>query len=380
MPLAQAAATGEAAIAATQARYDIVIVGGGPAGCACALALVQQGQRDILLLEADDYTGFRIGESIPPESRRLFRSLGIDAAFMAEAHDPCYGSCSYWGSEQRGYNDTLLSPHGHGWHLDRTRFNRFLAQRVRAAGVEVRTGTALLASAPAAVGYTLDLDAGGQRSRIDAGFVVDASGMRHLFARQRGQRKLQHDALLCLAMRYDLGQRSMSSLTHLEAAEHGWWYAARLPGGQLLVSLYSDAETVKAMRLQHAPNWRAQLACAGHTLRLTDGAACLDRQVRSFPAASDHLDHASGENWLAIGDAASAYDPITAQGIVKSLANGLQAAAAITQQASGDSASLARYAQGIGSDYDRYREARRYFYGLERRWPASGFWRRRQQR
>ena len=59
--------------------------------------------------------------------------------FLAEGHDPCYGSCSYWGDDKRGYNDTILSPYGHGWHLDRKRFNLFLAKQAQQNGVIVET-------------------------------------------------------------------------------------------------------------------------------------------------------------------------------------------------------------------------------------------------
>ncbi|RSZ57303.1 NAD(P)/FAD-dependent oxidoreductase [Massilia atriviolacea] len=359
-------------------RYGIVIVGGGPAGSACALALARAGRHDVLILEAAAYDEFRIGESIPPESGQLFHALGIDTQFLAREHAPCYGSCSYWGSDKRGYNDALLNPRGHGWHLDRRRFNRFLADQARAAGAELAIGATLRGSMRDGDGFVLDVASGDGNATVHADVVIDASGTRTRFARQQGSRRLHDGSLICLAARFDAGALApgLGALTHLEAVEHGWWYAARLPDGSLLVTLYTDAESVRALRLHRAGHWHAALAQAPQTARLASGGRCL-AAPHSFPAPSYLLDGTCGANWLAIGDAASAYDPITSQGIIKSLANALLAARAIVQREEGDDASLARYGAAVGADYARYREARRYFYRLEQRWPEAGFWARR---
>lgn len=360
-------------------HYQIAIIGGGPAGSACARALARKGQREILLVESGAYEQFRIGESIPPESRRFFRALGIHEKFLAEGHEPCYGSCSYWGSDKRGYNDSLLSLHGHGWHLDRRRFNQFLAQQACEAGAELAIATTLLASDADDAGFVLELESAGPQTRIHADFVIDASGARSLFARQRGSRKAHDDPLVCLATRFALGDAAqhVSRMTHLEAVEHGWWYAARLPDNTLLVTFYTDAQTLKAMNLNQAPCWHAMLGEAVNTARLTHDTYCLDDAIRSFPAPSYCLDALHGERWLAIGDAASTYDPITSQGIIKSLANAALAADAIHARNGGDDAGLDRYAATVRAEYRHYVDMRQYFYSLEQRWPDSPFWRQR---
>ena len=73
----------------------------------------------------------------------------------------------------------------------------------------------------------------------------------------------------------------------------------------------------------------------------------------------------------AIGDAASAYDPITSQGICKALANGWLAAEVICAQSD-----LDRYAQTVQTAYRHYVALRRYCYGLEQRWPRAPFWKK----
>ncbi|KVG87084.1 NAD(P)/FAD-dependent oxidoreductase [Burkholderia ubonensis] len=369
----------------SKAHYKVVVVGGGPAGASCALALARAGVTDVLILEAGTYDSVRIGESIPPESRALLRSLGIEAAFLAQAHEPCYGSCSYWGSDKRGYNDFVLNPHGHGWHLDRLRFDTLLATHARAAGTELLTGCALLASEPASdTGYMLSI---GQADRagvqIRADFVVDASGARASFARQRGAQRMESNPLVCIAARLSRGETEapISRLTQLEAVEHGWWYVASIPGDAVVVMLATHARVVQTMRLSRPEPWYRQLRDASQTWQLVGGLNpdARDLHLQSYPAPSFCLDRLSGDQWLAIGDAASAYDPITAQGIIKSLMNGTAAARAIINKIHGNAHAIMELVDGFRMQYHRYLDMRRYFYCLEQRWPRSEFWRTVQQ-
>ena len=119
---------------------EVAILGGGPAGCATALALARRGISNILVAEPGQRPGNRVGESVPPEIRLLLEELGICEAFLREGHDPCFGSCSSWGNAALGYNDFLFNPHGNGWHLDRSRFDAFLGRKTAEAGVELATG------------------------------------------------------------------------------------------------------------------------------------------------------------------------------------------------------------------------------------------------
>ena len=62
---------------AIENRVDVVIVGGGPAGCAAAICCAQAGHT-VALLDAEPFPRHRPGESIHPGVLTVLRKLGVD--------------------------------------------------------------------------------------------------------------------------------------------------------------------------------------------------------------------------------------------------------------------------------------------------------------
>ncbi len=367
-------------------NYKVVILGGGPAGCATALHLAQSGITNILVVESGDYSQTRVGESIPPDIRLLLERMGLWQAFLEEKHDPCLGSCSSWGNDRLGYNDFLFNPLGHGWHLDRKRFEVFLVHRATEQGIDVWTQASFLSSVPGSQGNQSGFDLeiqhqDGTTAAVHAQFVVDATGKRSLFAKQRKIKQRFLDRLICLCGFFDLPQPSrFTRLTMLEAVEDGWWYAARLPNNRLTVAFASDPEIVKQRKLTCNENWLTQLQQTHHLAKELKSFPLRGTELTCSPAPSFLLEQTAGNDWLAVGDAASAYDPISSQGIHKALSHGILAAEAIAALFAGNAQSLSQYHQAVVNGFESYLSNRNYFYRLEQRWGTSPFWTRRQER
>ncbi len=362
-----------------KSHYKVAIIGGGPAGCACALALAQAGLTENIIIEASDYSQFRIGESIPPEALKLLQTLNVDRAFLQDKHLPCYGTRSFWGDNRPGYNDTAINPFGNGWHLDRNRFDKFLLEQAKDRGVSVLLNTRFVTAAADGDGYVLNLkniaEPPQTSQQLRADFVIDATGVRSSFARQQGSRQQQAFSLVAMVARFrHEGKISETyGLTHIDATAHGWWYSAQLPDNNLLVAFYSDPVTVKNLGLKRTERWMELLSSSPNSAHLFPLACNSNTQVMAFSAPSFCLDQLSGGSWLAIGDAASSWDPIASQGIVKAISSGISAAKFLTgalnkQQLTGS----------VQQTHQRYMALREQFYRLEQRWPESSFWQRQQ--
>lgn len=361
-------------------RLDVVVIGAGPAGSATALRLRRHGIGRVLLAEAGGFDGFRIGESIPPDTGMLLAELDLLQGFLAQGHERCLGSCSSWGGDELGYNDFLTNPHGPGWHLDRSRFDAFLAHQAAERGARLELGWRLEAAEPRpAGGWSLRFrTAGGRMRRIDAGIVVDASGQRACFARMAGARRRVADRMVSVAGRFQLGAgSSFGKLTLLEARSYGWWYAARLAGGEAVVAVTTDLETYRRRALREPVSWLCHLARTRHLGARLDGSALVPG-LRAWPVASCRLEPPHGADWLAVGDAAGAYDPLTSQGIYKALAGGIKAGDAIARRLAGETGDFAAYGENLARAWEEYQGLRAHLYAREARWTDQPFWRARQ--
>src|SRR5437867_2795294 len=128
-------------------RVDVAIIGGGPAGTAAALALAREGA-SVVVLERSRYEAVRVGETLPPQIRLLLDELGLWEAFAAAGHTPSAGIVSVWGTPRLSENDFVFDPYGHGWHIDRRRFDQMMAHAAEQAGAQVCRAARVTACRP----------------------------------------------------------------------------------------------------------------------------------------------------------------------------------------------------------------------------------------
>lgn len=354
----------------------LVIIGAGPAGCTCAIRLAQHGFKNVRIVARKRGHQFEIGESVPGQITPLLRTLGVYSKFMEGAHEPSYGARSYWGSDLPGYNDSILNPHGHGWHLDRARFNQMLLEEAVQLGTQLYdTHTFLQYEEDAGILHIRD-EVNGNIRILEADFIIDASGKRSIFSQtQKDHNLLQEDQpLICLSARLQAdAQQLPPQQTHLESAPMGWWYATRLPQHQLLVALFTTALVSKYHALNNFDTWKENLAPTHTQQWLQTTPHWKDNTLRAFSAPSFCLHKITGKYWMAIGDAAATYDPITSQGILKAMTQAVQAADLLANAAD-PAPSLNLFEQQVQHQYQHYRQVRQYFYNLEKRWPDALFW------
>lgn len=81
-----------------------------------------------------------------------------------------------------------------------------------------------------------------------------------------------------------------------------------------------------------------------------------------------------GRGWLAVGDSASCYDPLSGRGIFKAIRHGSQAAAALDRFLRGETDALGPYQEHVCREYRDYLIQRTAFYKMEKRWMDSAFW------
>lgn len=353
--------------------FDVVIIGAGIAGSVAALNLAPF-QR-VALIERHATPLWRIGESLPGAARRLLSDMGLLESFLADAHLPRHALHGAWGGSSPVVRDALADPDGHGWQIDRVKFERRLRSEAVRRGATLMTPATVVALERAESGWRVKCEQHGHKSSINGRLIIHAAGRGSRYLAPHGVSRRIHDKLSCTWIRSQ-GVALPAGIVQIEAEVEGWWYAAPIPDAAIL-AFHTDANlpAARAGRTMSGLLDRARrLPMLGRVL--TD-----PRWVSgTFGYCAAHgawLGSAVGEAWLAAGDAAIAFDPIAAQGLFNALYLGLAAAESAHRHLMGDGAALSQYDGEISAIREAYIARRAAWYGLETRWAGQPFWARR---
>lgn len=367
-------------MAADSLDCDVAVIGAGPAGAAAACILALAGLDAVLLGPAlgDE---LKAGESMPGAAIRLLRRLGVDGVQALLAPDDylrCSANASAWGTDHWDYRDAILDPEGGGWHLLRHRFDAALLGHALAQGVRHLPVVAERLEG-AGQGYRISGTGPDRETTIQARWLIDATGRRAWVARRLAGRAVRHSAqLAAVAWLHGLdGDRD--DTTRIKSVADGWWYTARLPRGLRVLAFHGLAERIGEL-VRHPQ--RLVAACnATDLLPVPLRAEQLAQGPRAHDASVRHSPEVAGSGWIAVGDAALSFDPLSSQGIFFALYSGIRGAEAVAAALHSDRAVRtvsADYRARVGRVYVANDRARRLFFVREPRYRDHPYWRTQQ--
>ena len=353
--------------------FDVLIAGAGPAGCATAISLADFAPKlRVCLIGAPATDAKCIGETVPPQITPILQHLGLSHRFAADQHEASYRTLSAWGGRQLMSNEFLFHTRQIGWRLDRTRFDammlRAAAARVDAAIIGKVTKLAFLDGV-----WSVQTGDGALRT---ARAVVDATGRAAVLARLHGLQPARLDRLVSCFVFCENVTTGAAELM-IEAVRDGWWYTAALPGGRRVVAFMSDADIVRRLDLRTHDRWMRAL---DETEHVRAAVACAEPvgQPKLQGAGSQRVTCDMAQSLICVGDAASCFDPISGQGIVKALRSAIFSSYALADHLElANSISLRRYGTFVKAEFATYRTTLRDYYAQEQRWPGYPFWERR---
>jgi flavin-dependent dehydrogenase len=265
---------------------------------------------------------------------------------------------------------SIWDPDGSGWHLDRAAFDAFLQEQAVRAGAQLRPGR--LRSVRQGRELVECTDATG--TVLIGRFLIDASGRSAAAAGRLGARRRYDDPAVATISSYRAAAWDTDRRTVIEATPEGWWYSLRAEGAESparVLGRITDADL-------------ASPTTAPVTLPPGMGELLVGAQLRLPPrrvaANSGYLHPFAGLRWVAAGDAALSFDPLSSQGILTALFTGRAAAQAIADTLAGSDQAIADYGRRLTAIRQAYQANLGLYYGAERRWPAEPFWVRRHGR
>jgi flavin-dependent dehydrogenase len=347
--------------------WDAIVAGAGPAGAVAAFVLAHRGHR-VLLVDNVAPSGCKIGETLAGASTHLLRSLDLPTPEIGGPHYPIGGNLSSWNSDILIASEAISDPGGPGWRLDRRRFDADLRTAALKAGATYRAARVRKLERQSA-SWTVRFDDG---SAEQAGWIVDASGRRSALARRLGVGRLKDLRVVAL---YAVGQPDSGwqlNRTIVEAAPSGWWYAARLPAGEPIAGFHTYNKEARKLAADFQA-WKRAFGGTRHVADMLPNAG-FDRAIPAMDACSARLAQFGGDRWIACGDAAMSFDPISGQGIFFALQSGRDAGLLVAEAVKRRNERVSGHIERMEQTWKIYCARRAAVYRMEQRWTTEPFW------
>lgn len=316
--------------------WDVIVIGGGPAGSTAATTLASVGRR-VLVLEKCKFPRFHVGESLLPYNRAIFEELGVwdkiaSAGFMVKR------GAQFWMGDGSRHNRLDFSKGGftefpESIQVERSKFDHILLDHSREAGAEVREECAVLRHQTDADGVTVTYrDAAGAEQTARAAFLIDASGLGNLTANSAALRDY-----------YD-GHRKIAIFSHFAHVEmpdgdekgdivivrghNSWFWLIPLDETKTSVGLVMDKADFQALG-------KNPLEVFEHALRSTPAVQMRFDKAEMLVAPQVAVDFSYRNKSLVaprvvrVGDAAGFIDPIFSSGVMLAMTSGRDGARAV---------------------------------------------------
>ncbi|MEH2000982.1 MAG: FAD-dependent monooxygenase [Nostoc sp.] len=346
--------------------WDVVVAGAGPAGAIAALVLAQAGCQVLLIDDIPTHT-HKIGESLPGASRQILHNLGLLAHIESGSHLPCYGNASAWGTDKLTINDFINDPRGTGWHLDRVQFDETLRLEALRAGAVFSKNRV-----KEVIQHHNTWKISGKDCQIYSQWWIDATGRSAALAKSQGAICQKDIPLFAIYRWVATSQDDTESRTLIEAAPNGWWYTARLPHQTRVIIFHTN--TREATQIQRHPDlWNTYLEQTKHISQYLNKITYQDSHY-IIETGGSYLNQVAGHQWIATGDAALNFDPISSQGIFNALYTGMKAGQTVYSALKGDLTAISDYMHRLKTIRNTYYRHHTFIYQSETRWNNNPFW------
>ena len=382
---------------AAEESFDVIVVGGGPAGATAATMVSMRGNR-VLLLDKEVFPRYQIGESLLPSTvHGVCRMLGVADELSRAGFQLKRGGTFRWGINPEPWHfsfalsSRLPDPTATAFQVERSRFDAILLRNAARKGVDVREGvpvTGVLADGGRVSGVRYVTPDGTERA-ARARYVVDASGNTSRIHGRVAGKRVYSDFFRNLAVfGYFAGGQRMPSPNSgnifCAAFDQGWLWYIPLRAGLTSVGAVIAPEHTAAIQRDPRAAWRRMIDQCAPVRAMLDGVPSATMPPYDQVRVRKDYSYWKTAFWIPgmvlAGDAACFVDPLLSSGVHLATYGALLAARSINSCLDGtldEQASFtefeSRYRREYGlfyefliSLYDMQKDERSYFWSAKR--------------
>jgi flavin-dependent dehydrogenase len=322
-------------------QYDVLVIGGGPAGSTVSTLIAQRGYR-VAVFERERFPRFHIGESLIPETYWVLKRLNM-LPKMQRSHFIKKYSVQFVnaiGRQSAPFYFRDNKPHecSQTWQVVRSEFDTMMLDNAREHGVDAHEGVHVLDvlfEDERAVGVRIK-DGDGARREVRASVVVDASGqaamLQNRFKLRLWDPVLNKGAIWTYwqgAYR-DSGRDEGATMVLQTSDRSGWFWYIPLHDDTVSVGVVAPFDYLFKGRNGHEQTYREEVERCPAVRERVSGAG----QATGYFATRDYSyrsNEVAGDGWVLVGDAFGFLDPLYSSGVLLALKSGELAADAIVE-------------------------------------------------
>lgn len=322
----------------------IVVVGAGPAGAIAAALLKRQGH-DVLIIERQQFPRFSIGESLLSHCLDFVEEAGMLDAVKAAGFQLKNGAAFACGEHYSAFDfgETFSNGKPTTFQVQRAHFDKLLADEAARQGVEIRYQQTITAADFAGEQPVLDVQrADGTQYRVQAGFVLDASGYGRVLPRLLDLEAPSNFPLRQAVFTHvedridDQGfDREKILVTVHPAMRDVWFWSIPFSDGRCSVGVVASAERFKDKPSDLDACLRAFIDETPSLSRVLQNAVW-DTPARTIGGYAANVKTLHGKGFALLGNAAEFLDPVFSSGVTIAMRSASMAAAVLHRQLQGE--------------------------------------------
>ncbi len=311
-------------------KFDIIIIGGGPAGSTAASLLAEKGW-SVCILEKEKHPRFHIGESLLPMNLPIFDRLGVleevskigipKNAAEFNSTDTIRSIDTFYFSESLTDNPPAA------FQVERKDLDFLLLNNSRAKGatvIEEMTVTQVeLTGRPKQVCAT---DNQGIIHDFTCRYVIDASGRDSFLATKLDLKKKnpKHSSAAIFCHFENVERRSGEDAGNISIywIDQGWIWMIPLPNNKMSVGVVCHPDHIKTRNTSLEEFlWDTLHQVPDIAARMKDASPLAE--TKAAANYSYHSTKTAGDGFLLIGDAFTFIDPVFSSGVFLAMQSGV---------------------------------------------------------